>query len=93
MKNGNWADFDEAYEILEGRIYEIHHANRTFRVYVEEDLTGRPQHWRVAFDELVYMDGEEVWVRRLGIPEARAGATAEDILGQAAGNLRRHLAS
>lgn len=83
--------FDEIYELVPNRVYEIYHKGRVFRMYVCESMDNPNHRWSNRFDELFDVNGERVWRQLLGVPETRHATDEVTCVGQGLGWLRNYV--
>ncbi len=87
-----FADFDEAYEIVPGRHYEVVHRGRTIRVLITRVLAGSRHTWYAFYDEAVHDEAHQTWTVLSGVPHIGGQPTDEfEALRQAAPHLKRFL--
>ncbi len=62
MTNYQSLGFDELYEIVPGRIYQVYASGSVFRMYVCETMeSGHTIQWQNRYDELLEIGRERVW--------------------------------
>lgn len=84
--------FDELYEIVPWRIYQVYSKDRVIRMFVTRTLeSGHTLEWQNRYDELTDMGKDRVWKQLLGVPDTRAASDERSCVAQGLSWLANYL--